>query len=480
MTEARFTQGSTMRHVSVMTATGAVGLMALFLVDAANLFYISLLGERELAAAIGFAGTVQFLMISVSIGLSIGATALVSRAVGAGQRERARRLAGSSMVTLVTALGIAAAGVWLARDWVLDLLGATGETHEIASRFLAIVLPGMPLLGIGMVSSGLLRAVGDARRAMWVTLGGGMIAAALDPLFIFALGLGIDGAAIVSLISRASVAAIGLWSAARVHAMVARPRALHVVEDSRGLFSIAGPGVATQVSTPFGMAYLTALMAEHGDSAVAGWAVVGRITALAFGGIFALSGAVGPILGQNLGAERLDRVRAAYRDALIFAALYVAVVWLVLAVGTEAVIAAFGLAGAGAEVFRTFAHFGAGAYLFTAALFVSNAAFNNLGRPLRSTMFNWSRDALAIPGLAALAGAGLTAEGVVLVQAVAAMIVGTGAALAAWAYVRGLERGARAEAAVAAPPSPPFASRAAMAAVEESARPPLAERDERR
>ena len=76
--EARFTTGSTMRHVAVMTATGAVGLMSLFLVDVANLFYISLLGQTELAAAIGFAGTVQFLMISTAIGLSIAVTALVS------------------------------------------------------------------------------------------------------------------------------------------------------------------------------------------------------------------------------------------------------------------------------------------------------------------------------------------------------------------------------------------------------------------
>ena len=406
MTEARFTQGSTMRHVAVMTATGGVGLMALFLVDAANLFYISLLGQQELAAAIGFAGTVQFFMISVSIGLSIGATALVSRAVGAGERGRARRLAASSMVSLVAALGIVAALVWLARGEVLTLLGARGETHAIASRFLAIVLPGMPLLGIGMVSSGLLRSVGDARRAMWVTLGGGLIAAALDPLFIFGFGLGVDGAAVVSLIARASTATIGLAGALGVHRMVARPRAAHVVRDARQLFSIGGPAVATQVSTPVGMAYLTTLMAAHGDEAVAGWAVVGRMTALAFGGIFALSGAVGPILGQNLGAGRPDRIRAAYRDALIFAGAYVGVVWVLLVLGTGAIARAFGLTGAGVSVLEAFTAYGAGAYLFTAALFVSNACFNNLGRPVRSTLFNWSRDAGVIPLLAWAAGAG--------------------------------------------------------------------------
>ena len=60
VSRGRFTEGSTMRHVIVMTATGSVGLMAIFLVDFANLFYIAQLGQQELAAAIGYAGTILF------------------------------------------------------------------------------------------------------------------------------------------------------------------------------------------------------------------------------------------------------------------------------------------------------------------------------------------------------------------------------------------------------------------------------------
>lgn len=475
MAEARFTTGSTMRHVAVMTTTGAVGLMALFFVDAANLFYISLLGQQELAAAIGFAGTLQFFMISVSIGLSIGATAIVSRAVGAGRIEEARRLAASSMLILVLALAAVTAGVWLWRAEAVALLGAQGETAAIASHFLGIVLPPMPLLGIAMVSGGLLRAIGDARRAMFVTLGGGLVALVLDPIFIFGLGLGLDGAAMVTVLTRVLVAALGLSFTVGVHRMVARIDPVAALSDARALFAIAAPAVATQLSTPFGMAYLTTTVAAHGDEAVAGWAVVGRLTALAFGGIFALSGAVGPIFGQNLGAGLHDRLAATLRDALIFAAGYVAVVWAVLWLLSDVIVDAFGLAGEGAAVFRSFATIGAGAYLFTAALFVSNACFNNLGRPMVSTGFNWSRDAAVIPVLAVVAGAaGLGAEGAVFVQAGAGMIVGTAAALTARAYVARLGRVAAAAAGVADPPLPdatpaPYASgRAAWHGAEQA------------
>ncbi|HQS48423.1 MAG TPA: MATE family efflux transporter, partial [Xanthobacteraceae bacterium] len=78
---AKFLQGSIMRHVAVMAATGSIGLVAVFLVDLLNLFYISLLGEAELAAAIGYAGTMLFFTTSVALGIMIAGSAVVSRAL---------------------------------------------------------------------------------------------------------------------------------------------------------------------------------------------------------------------------------------------------------------------------------------------------------------------------------------------------------------------------------------------------------------
>ncbi|HSF94561.1 MAG TPA: MATE family efflux transporter [Thermohalobaculum sp.] len=464
MAEAKFTTGSTMRHVAVMTTTGGAGLMALFLVDVLNLFYISLLGQRELAAAIGFAGTVQFFMISMAIGLSIAATAVVSRAVGAGDQARARRLAASSLVLLLAVIGAAVALVWIGRGAALDLLGASGETRDIAAGFLAITLPSLPLMGMGMIAGGLLRAVGDGRRAMFITLTGGAAAAVLDPILIFAMGLGIDGAAIALVITRTIFALVGLYLAVHVHNMVGRIDLRAAAADARTILGIGLPSMATQISTPFGNAFLTGVVAAHGDAAVAGWAVIGRLTPLAFGVIFALSGAVGPILGQNRGAGLWGRIRMAYRDALVFSAAWVLSAWAALWLATDLIVRSFQLTAEGAEVLRAFTTLGAGAFLFTGALFVSNAAFNNLGRPTLSTAFNWSRDAAAIPLLALVIGDSAGASGVILVQAAAGLVVGSAAALYAWHFIGRLSRAAPGADAVAIA-QPAFASgRTALAA----------------
>ena len=85
-----------MRHVIVMTAATSVGLMAIFVVDLLSLLWVSRLGDPKLTAAVGFASQVLFFSISISIGISIAIGALVSRALGAEDKKRARRLASSA------------------------------------------------------------------------------------------------------------------------------------------------------------------------------------------------------------------------------------------------------------------------------------------------------------------------------------------------------------------------------------------------
>ena len=192
------------------------------------------------------------------------------------------------------------------------------------------------------------------------------------------------------------------------------------------------------MSTPAGNYVMTIVMSQFGDEAMAAWAVVGRLTVVVFGGVFALSGAIGGIFGQNFGAGQMARVRSTYRHALIFCAAYTLVAWALMLSLLPFVIAAFGLSGLGAEVLRAFAHVGVGGFVFIGALFVSNAAFNNLGRPAWSTLVNWLKDGVlswpAAMGLAVLFGA----PGVIYGQALAGAVMGIIAAIWGWYFVKGL------------------------------------------
>ncbi len=394
--QGKFVTGSTLKHVLNMTAAGSIGLIAVFAVDLLNLLYISLLGQKELAAAVGYAGTLLFFMVSLSIGLAIAVSALVSRALGRGDREKAKHLAGASLVLMVGSMVLGALLLYPFLGSLLKALGATGVTAELALRFCGWVLPSMPLLGAGMCMNALLRALGDGRRAMYVTLSAAFAVAVLDPLFIFGFGWGLDGAALATGLARVVMVCVGLYGLLRIHKLLARPSAGLLLETTQPFFAIGVPSVLTQVATPVGNAFVTAAIAPFGDSAVAGWAIVGRIIPVAFAALYGLSSAVGPILGQNLGAGRYDRLRSTMSDSLKFVVVYVLVVWLLMALLSGVIADVFGATGEGRTVILFFCHFVAASFVFNGAVFVANAAFNNLGFALYSTALNWGRATLGV------------------------------------------------------------------------------------
>ena len=451
---AKFVTGSTMRHVVTMTAAGSVGLIAIFIVDALNLFYISLLGEQELAAAIGYAGTLLFFTTSIAIGLSIAATALTARALGRGERAEAREIAGASVAYMLILMSVTAAVLFPFIDFFVRLVGAEGRTADLAIGFMRIVLPSLPVLGLGMCLSALLRAVGDARRAMFVTLGAGIVTAFLDPLFIFGFGMGIDGAAIATVLSRFVLAGIGLYGVIRVHNLLAAPSGSVLSREFRAFLAIGLPALMTQIATPVGNSYVTAAMASHGDDAVAGWAVAGRLIPVAFGALFALSGAVGPILGQNYGARKFDRVTETMRDSLIFIVLYSLVMWGLLALFRDQIATLFGMEGEARSIIVFFCLFVAGSFLFNGMLFVANAAFNNLGFALYSTLFNWGRSTLGVIPFVWLGSHYYGAEGALAGYGVGAILFGLASIIVCFRVIAKLERDGT-ERDVDLPPPPP-------------------------
>ena len=428
-----------MRHTVVMTATASIGLVAVFIVDFANLFYIAQLGETELAAAIGYAGTLMFFITSAAIGMTIGITALVSRALGGGDKQKARAIAATGLVGIFLLISLVSIFCFVFLEGLLAGLGARERTLSVAVGFMQIVLPSMPLLAVGMAMSGLLRAVGDAKRAMYVTLGAGIAAAIMDPFFIFALDLGVTGAAISTVLSRMMLLAMGIHGAIIVHGLVARPGSADIRAYFAPLTAIALPAILANVATPVGNAIVTRSIAPFGDDAVAGWAIVGRIVPVAFGAIFALSGAVGPILGQNYGAGRIDRVQQTFRDAMLLILVYTFIVWVLLFAVRGPIIALFEIEGDAAGLVMLFCTYLAASFIFNGAMFVANAAFNNLGFATLSTAFNLGKATLGTLPFVWLGALWGGAEGVLIGQAVGSIIFGLAATLTAWRVMQKLQ-----------------------------------------
>lgn len=440
--QAAFLTGSLTRHIVVMSLTSAVGLVAIFLVDVVDMLFISMLGVEELAAAVGFAGTILFLTTSICIGMAIAGGALVARALGGGDPERAREV-----LTHVLAVGVVFA-IAFATLIIVNLealtafIGATGETQRLAMSYLRILLPSMPVLMVGIVGSAALRGHGAGRLSMQVTLLAGVVNAVLDPILIFGLGWNLDGAAVASVLSRFTMAGTALWYLHVKFGGIARLDLSALVRDLRTIAGIAVPAMLSNIAAPIGGAYVVRAAAEFGETAVAGMAIVGRITPIAFALIFAMSGAIGPIIGQNFGAGRHDRVRAAFNASIGLVVAYVVPVVAVLFLARDWVADLFAATGQARDLVFLFCGPLSLLWIFNGVIFIGNAAYNNLGHPFYSTWVNWGRNTLGIFPFVWIGAQVWEAEGVLIGQMAGGVFVAIVSFILAERLMRRAETGA--------------------------------------
>lgn len=420
--DAKFTHGSTLRHVVIMSLTSSLGIMALFTVDLIDMVFVSMLGQDALAAAAGYAAILLFFTNSINMGLSIAAGVLVSKAIGAGDHEQAREYATSvAIFAVITGLLIPSL-VLPNAHFLLAQLGATGEVADKAVSYLWILMPTMGVLGVAMTGSAVLYSNGDARRAMYVTLSGGAVNFMLDPILIFGLGMDLQGAALASAIARFVTLFFALRPAIKMYNGFSRPSFSLLVRDFAPASALVAPAVLTNLATPVGSAIVTREMAKYGTDAVAGMAIVGRLVPVAFSVVFALSGAIGPIVGQNFGAGLLPRVKEAFWDGIKFTLLYVLGVALLLFLLREPIANLFGATGIARELIYLFCGPLALVYIFSGSIYISNATFNNLGHPVYSTWLNWGVHTAGTLPFVILGGMYFGAPGVLMGQALGQML----------------------------------------------------------
>ena len=438
---APFIQGSIFKHVAVMTLTGALGLMTLFVVDLADLYFLSSLNNTNITAAIGFAGALAFANLSLSIGAGIASAALVARNLGAGQVQRAKEFSTGGMAVSLAFSAVYTLLIDLLIGPILNVMGAVGETAWQAKIFIWTASPGFIFLGGALACSFSLRGLGDAKRAMYITLSSAIITLILDPIFIFVFGWGIVGAGAANAISYALCFCVGLYSLRGVHKFYAPFSYTSFRRDFPAIWAIAFPTVVAQLATPFAAAYMNYAMAPYGDAIVAAGTVVNRVVPVAFGVVFALSGAVGPIIGQNFGAKNFPRVKRTLRDGLIFAIIYSSVMAILIFLLHDKIIAAFHVTDRAADLVRFFTTWIAASWAFIGGLFVASAAFNNLGKPVYSTWANWGRATLGTIPFAIAGAAWGGPEGIMVGTAIGGAIFGLGAMIVAYRLVNKISGG---------------------------------------
>ncbi|MBL8628828.1 MAG: MATE family efflux transporter [Rhodospirillaceae bacterium] len=317
------TEGPVRPQLLKLTAFMALGIVASLITTLADTYFVSRLGTHELAA-MTFTFPVVLLIISIAIGFGTGVVSVISRTVGEGDQAGVRALGTDSIVlaTLLTAC-ISTIGFFTI-DPLFKLLGAEPEVLPLIHKYMSIWYLGTVFQIIPQIGSSVMRAHGDARTPSMLMTCTAVVNAVLDPILIFGWGpipaMGIAGAAWAGNISRLFFIAAAAYVIQRgMHALAPLSFNMARLKASWGkLLHIALPATATQLVQPLASGILTAIIASFGTSAVAAYGIASRVEIFAFIYVMAISIALAPIVGQNAGAQKFDRVKEAVAFSIKF------------------------------------------------------------------------------------------------------------------------------------------------------------------
>lgn len=314
------TTGPVWRNLLRLAGPMMFGIGAVMSVQVVDTYFVGKLGTNPLAA-LSFSFPLALTLASLCIGLSAGAASLVSRAVGRGHRRRSRRLATDSLILSVIAVLLLTGFGLLTMETVLRLLGADGEILDMALRYTWIWYLSLPFLMVTMVCNAMTRAGGDAFWPSSIMITSAVLNIIATPLLVFGSGplptLGIEGAALATLLARIISAVMALYLVmGRDRLVVLSWRSLgRFFRSAGGVLGIGIPAALGNASNPLGIAVATGVIAVLGAETVAGFGVATRLEAFAILPMLALSASIGPVVGQNLGSKRIDRVSLALKTA---------------------------------------------------------------------------------------------------------------------------------------------------------------------
>jgi putative MATE family efflux protein len=380
-----------------------LGLLAVIMFNVVDSFWVGKLGASELAA-MSFTFPVSLLVMSISMGMGVGMTSVVSRFIGAGEMQRVRRLTTDGLL-LANGLVVLFAGLGrLTIDPLFRALGADAELLPLIRQYMVPWYLGIGFLVIPMVGNAAIRATGDTRTPSFIMIIAGIVNFILDPLLILGIGpfprLEMRGAALTTVAAYAITFVTAIWILHHRERMLvwARPKPSEFLDSARRILHVALPSIGTQLLAPLASGVLTRMVASYGTEVVAGFGVGTRVEALSLIGVSALASALAPFVGQNSGAGRIDRVREAFAFSVKVTFVYGLLLTGLLAWLAEPIGRMFTDHAAVVEATRGYLRIVPISFGLFGAMFIGSSAFNASGRPFRSATLIFVRlFVLAVP-----------------------------------------------------------------------------------
>lgn len=319
-----------------------IGMMINALYNLVDAYFVGGLGTSQMGAV-----AVAFPLGQIIVGLGLlfgnGAASYISRLLGNGEREAANRVASTALYgsLLAGAAFIICALAFLSP--ILRLLGATESILPYAASYARICVISAIFSVFNVTMNNIVTSEGAAKTTMCALLAGALLNVVLDPVFIYALRLGVAGAAIATAISQLVSTLVYLgYALGKRSAFSFRIGECRFQKDIiREIMKIGVPTLAFQLLTSLSIALINARAKEYGDSTIAGMGAVTRIISLGSLMVFGFIKGFQPVAGYSYGAGNYGRLREAIRTSAIWSTLFCAIFGLAASLCSTALVSQF-------------------------------------------------------------------------------------------------------------------------------------------
>ena len=309
----------------------------------ADTFFIGQTHDALQVAAVSLATPVFLIFMAIGTMFGIGGTSVISRALGEGKTEYAKKVCSFCMWGCVIVGVVMSACMLILIEPILSLVGASADTWNLAKTYLMIVVCCGPFVLISNCYSNVVRTEGESAKAMMGTLVGNLLNVILDPILILGFGWNIAGAAIATVIGNVIGAIYYIAYFVRGKSSLSISLKDFTVKNkvASAVLAIGVPAALGSVLMSVSQIIINSQMAEYGDMAIAAMGVAMKVVIITGMVCMGLGQGVQPILGYCVGAKLWDRFKKVLRFSLVFAFLLSIVLTGICYLFTNQIVSAF-------------------------------------------------------------------------------------------------------------------------------------------
>ena len=325
------------------------------LYNTADTIIVGNFNGQQALSAVGACASLTVLFTALAIGFSIGAGVLISQYFGASREQELRQYAATAIV-LMLAMGLLMSliGVCSARFLLARALGTPEALLPLTLLYFRIYAAGLVFQFGYNIAAALLRALGDSKATLYFLLVSSVLNVVLDLVFVAGLGMGVAGAAIATVLSQIASCVIGFAYMHRRYALLRFSlRELRMDLKTAGrILQVGAPMAIQQSIVSCGFLFLQRLVNYYGESMIASYTVASRMENILMIPIIGIQNTMATFAGQNMGAQRPDRVSKGLGQGVLVSLGMTLILCLAQIAGIPLIIRAFQLDAGAAAICR--------------------------------------------------------------------------------------------------------------------------------